>query len=250
MTFAFCKWSLIFAFICLSACKKKETPVEGVLLKEEPVPKITAPVLPSFPERKPYSTDNWLTGETVNGSDDPWVTRYLNAKDDEARLALIVEKEASGPDSLAPLLRKVLTEGNAALALQALESARMLQGEDALDILSGASSHSSEDIAVLAFEIARDTNDDIRLDIYANTVASPHPAVREQTYIQLSREQNKSVVPLLIEGLSDSSLEVRQTTRTSLFRIVGQEFQTSNEALVWWHANKQRFNERLVLNRP
>jgi hypothetical protein len=233
-------------FACLFACKKQETELGNSQSEKEPVPVKRAPVLPSvsIPQRERYSIDHWPSEKAA--SDDPWVQRFLAAKSETERIELIGEKEASGPEHLAPLIRRALQYGSEELAINALESARSLTGDDALDVLSGATTLSSENIAVIAFEISRNADDDIRLEIYKNTMTSPHTKVREMTMVELSRERNKLSIPLLIEGLSDTAPEVQESTRKSLLRIFEQEFQAANQAYVWWNENQHRYNENLV----
>ena len=198
--------------------------------------------MPARPD--PYRIAHWPKPDAP--ATDPWEKRFLAASSDEERVEIISEKATSDPKSLAPLLRRALQSESLAVGVEAINSSYGLRGANAIDILSGATSHTEEEIAILAAEAAREQPDlETRLEIYENFLASPHEPVRELAVIELSRQESKPAIDLLILGLLDPSAAIVDTTQQSLQRLFAREFLNAAEAKQWWAANQDKYGPKL-----
>ena len=192
----------------------------------------------------PYSVAHWP--DPAAPSTDEWETRYLEAASDADRIEIISEKQTSGPEFLAPLLRRALGSDSLPLNAQAIDSASVLTGQDAIDVLSGAARHESEEIAVLAAEAARELPYETRLVIFENNLSSPHERVRELSVVEFASLETKPSVDLLIRGLQDPAEGVVETTRKLLQRQFSQDFSSAAAAKRWWAEHQGEYNETLT----
>ncbi|MFT4549830.1 MAG: hypothetical protein ACI9UA_004344 [Pseudoalteromonas tetraodonis] len=227
--------------LAVSSCSggKEEPPAE---LEGRQGTVVTQPELVAL-RPEPYSIGHWPQPEST--TNDPWENKYLEANGDIDRIEIISEKQTGGPESLAPLLRRALRSKTLELNAQAIDSASVLRGEDAIDILSGATSHSSVEIAILAAEAARELPSETRMEIYENNLASPHEPVRELTVIELSRQESKPAIELLILGLLDPAEAVVETTNKGLERLFNRTFDSASAAKQWWAENQHEYSDTL-----
>lgn len=210
---------------------------ENVLI-EKPTQRRSVPLRP-----EPYSIKHWPVSRAESSA--PWEKKYIEANTDAERIEIVSEKATHGPEFLAPLLRRALRSESLELNAQAIDSAYLLSGVDAIDVLSGAACHSQEEIAILATEAAREQPLETRMKIYENTLASPHESVREIAIIDLSRENSKPAVDLLISGLLDPSKSINDTTNQALQRRFNRTFDSADAAMQWWNQNHHKYSDSL-----
>jgi len=202
-----------------------------------------SPSAPQLPER--YSDAHWPTASSA--PENEWVEKFINAETDEERIALLDQKEASGPEFLPSMIRRALKGSALPVKIQAIESTRHLEGEDAVDLLSVALSDESKDVSILAMEVARGAPFEDRLAVHKNAFGSPHPEVREMAIIELMRERNKIAFTSIFAGLDDPAPEVQEATSNALAKMLGQSFRSREVAATWWSNNAHRYNERMVM---
>lgn len=237
--------SFSIAIFCVSCSKRKEMPATAERASADEVEQRgQRALLPEYPEL--YSIEHWPNPRTASTT--PWEKKYLDAKTDAERIEIVSEKQTSGPEFLAPILRRALHSESLELCAQAIDSAYVLRGEDAIDVLSGAACHSPEEIAILATEAAREFPFETRIKIYENTLTSPHETVRELTVIELSREESKLAIDLLILGLLDPSKSIVDITNQGLQRRFHRAFDSASAAKLWWDENQHEYSDTLRHN--
>ncbi len=194
---------------------------------------------------EPYSTKDWPPPDAPPESE--WERRFLDADSDEARIAILVEKESSGPEHLAGLIRRALLGSTDAVQIRAVQSARMLRGAEAVDVLSGATESASADLRILALEIARDLPDtEKRVEVFKNTLASSDAEIRKRSAIELFRMRHKPAIPILLKGYAMDDADLSDTINGQLERLTRRRFDSYEEATTWWAGHSKRFDENLT----
>jgi HEAT repeat protein len=88
--------------------------------------------------------------------------------------------------------------------------------------------------------------EDTKISVYSAAIASKLDDVKQAAVPAIVEMFNPQAVDILIEGLKDSDPDFRQVVTQTLDLLIGQEFETYNQAKEWWSANRGRFDEELV----
>ena len=200
------------------------------------------------PAGVPYSTAHWPELGTL--SRDEAVIQFLDSDSDEQRIGIIKENESGESKSFSRLLRRALQGDSEAVRRQAILSARMLDPEEATDVLSAASNDAVPELAEAAIEVAGDVVEESRLEIYRNGLKSPHPNVRNLSVVEFANARPKYSIHDLFPSLEDTDPGVGRTTSDALKGIFERDFTTADDANAWWAKNAENYDERLNFVAP
>jgi hypothetical protein len=78
-------------------------------------------------------------------------------------------------------------------------------------------------------------------------MTSQHTDVRAGAATELMHTASQAAVDILITGLNDPDPELHNTIRSILNFKIGQEFDTYEQAIQWWNANRSLYNDDLTL---
>jgi len=175
---------------------------------------------------------------------------FLLATDDAGRIAAIDEKQSSGPEDLAPILRRALLTSSPEVRVQAVMATAVLGKKEAIDILAGAAADENSEVRHAAIERASERSPEVKEEVFEEIVEEgEHDDTRELVFRELAFRPTKGTIELLMAGLDDESPEVRRIANHSVRRDLQQEFGSTAEGLAWWTENQGNYDEHLQLVR-
>lgn len=173
---------------------------------------------------------------------------FMEADTAEAKLMVLDKLQSSDPDSLAPVLRRALADPNEKLRIQAVLMTPSLYSlpEDVTDILSAASYDESQEVRNYALEMTQEQAPGTKLGVYAATITSPFPEIRESTVLELGRVRTEASLLLLMKGLENKDPAFVAKVNDELSNMVDKRFDSIEEANQWWSSNSEKFDDRLI----
>lgn len=194
--------------------------------------------------RNSYVEDKWQLGDPTSESEQA----FEEAQTADAKLAILEKLQASDPDSLAPVLRRALLNPDENLRVQAVMMTPSLysSSEEATDILAAASCDESAEVRNYALEMTHEQSAETKLGVFATTLNSPLPEVRETTVIELGRIKSKPALELLFQGLGNQDPAFVAKVNDELSTLIDTRFQSLDQAIQWWKSNSEKFDDRLI----
>mgnify|MGYP002079336877 FL=1 len=138
-----------------------------------------------------------------------WLNRYAAARTDAEKADLLSEAMASEELSVRmALVLQALQTGSQEVRIEALRSLVGVSGQAQLAAYKMAFADDDPIVRDAALQIARDQEPEVRMPTYELALASPHPEVRQQTFVELTREPGKAAFEIYMRTLdaTDSSL--------------------------------------------
>jgi HEAT repeat protein len=191
-----------------------------------------------------FIEDNWRLGspETQGEID------FEAATTVEEKLEVAARIQATGPEELAPVLRRALLHPDENLRSQAVLMALGLTTtpEAATDILTAAANDQSENVRAYAMEVIREQQPEAQLDMFATTIHSPEKGVTTATVMELGRLHSKPAFSILIEGFKSGDPELAARINAEIRLVTDNQFSNYQEATAWWEANAEKFDDQLL----
>lgn len=182
----------------------------------------------------------------------PWLGRYAAARTDAERADLLSEAMASEELSVRmALVLKALQTGSQEVQIEALRSLVGVSGQAQMAAYKTALADEDEVVREAALQIARDQEPEVRMPTFELALASPHPEVRQQSFVELTREPGKAALEVFIRSLDaiDSSLRSQfwQHFSPQLQSLRKTPFSSTVEAQEWWKTVSHRYDDQLNL---
>lgn len=175
--------------------------------------------------------------------------------DDEKKISFLDEQKAKAtPPALADLAMRAMESSNQDVRRAALISVNQLQSSELLPVVRKALADSSAEMRLLALHEARMKTPVLRLNLLETAIKSEFADTRDGALIELSRENPKAAVPIMMEGLNSADADFRervwQEIAPNIQELRKSPFPNTTEALVWWNQVKDRFDPNMVLLDP
>lgn len=179
----------------------------------------------------------------------------FDSLNDDAKIKFLDEQKAKAvPPMLADLAMRAMESPNLDVRKAALASINQLQSSDLLPVVRRALADSSAEMRLLALHEARMKTPVLRLNLLETAIRSEFADTRDGALIELSRENPKAAVPVMMEGLNSPDADFRervwQEILPNIQALRKSPFPNSTEALAWWNQVKHRFDSNMVLLDP
>jgi len=106
--------------------------------------------------------------------------------------------------------------------------------------LSTAIKDESEDVRTAAIQLSAKKDPAIRLPVLQAGLVSEFEDVKAGAATELMNTPNTEAIPILITGLKDPDPDFHYTIQSILKSRTGQEFETYDQAIQWWNANRDK----------
>jgi len=174
---------------------------------------------------------------------------------DEAKVSFLDEQKAKAvPPVLADLAMRAMESPSEDVRKAALASINQLQSSDLLPVVRRALADSSAEMRLLALHEARMKTPVLRLNLLETAIRSEFADTRDGALIELSRENPKAAVPIMMEGLNSPDADFRervwQEILPNIQALRKSPFTNTTDALAWWNQVKDRFDSSMVLLDP
>lgn len=174
---------------------------------------------------------------------------------DDAKVSFLDEQKAKVvPPVLADLAMRAMESPNLDVRKAALASINQLQSSDLLPVVRRALADSSAEMRLLALHEARMKTPVLRLNLLETAIRSEFADTRDGALIELSRENPKAAVPVMMEGLNSPDADFRgrvwQEILPNIQALRKSPFPNTADALAWWNQVKDRFDSSMVLLDP
>lgn len=174
---------------------------------------------------------------------------------DEGKISFLDEQKAKAvPPVLADLALSAMESPSQDVRRAALASINQLQSSELLPVVRRALADSSAEIRLLALHEARMKAPVLRLNLLETAIRSEFADTRDGALIELSRENPKAAVPIMMEGLNSADADFRervwQEIAPNIQALRKPPFPNTREALAWWNQVKDRFDPNMVLLDP
>lgn len=181
-----------------------------------------------------------------------WLGRYAAARTDAERADLLSEAMASEELSVRmALVLKALQTGSQEVQIEALRSLVGVSGQAQMAAYKTALADEDAVVRDAALQIARDQEPEVRMPTFELALSSPHPEVRQQSFVELTREPGKAALEVFMRSLDtiDSSLRSQfwQHFSPQLQSLRKTPFTSTAEAQEWWKPLSHRYDDHLNL---
>ncbi len=212
----------------LSSCKDKQ---------EESVP--------PPPEQSPEPGGDISTLGAAPDSANAWITQFRAIEDDGQRLEFLADTLATGADDIEKIMAAALDDPSAEIRREAMQGTSSLDPDKLIPILAKAADDADEFVRDYAMTDMRRLPKEHHLKAYANTITSPHRDVRDKSIGFLANLQNHEGFELMLEAIRDGDEAAMEHVNRQAQALVGQSFQSHEQAVSWWRDNKDKFDEYL-----
>lgn len=143
------------------------------------------------------------------------------------------------------LIEKALRSRDEAVRLSVLGPLEEIEDPKCADLAVLALSDPSDAVRGRALDVIRGQPPDIQILSLSRAFQSASDDVKSEVLSLLELRADKAAVEVLLGGLKDSNLEFREEVKGVLQLLLDQEFSSYNQAMRWWKANRERFDEDL-----
>jgi len=234
---------LIIAMALLGACKREESESSSSRGSSRSRSAALSPSARANAKNS-YIEEKWKLGAPGTEGE-----RAFEAADTPEGKILVLDKlQSSDPASLPAVLRRALLSPDESVRIQAVMKTSSLQSmpAEATDILTAAASDESSEVRAHALEMSYEQTTEAKLDIFSATLTSPNNDVRDTTLLELGRLRSKPALETLFRGLNNSDPAFVSQVNHELTNLINQQFSSYQEAVDWWQANSEKFDERLI----
>ena len=197
----------------------------------------------------PYVEEAWPAGMDAGNE---WAEEFGRAGTPEEKMQVMWRKQVSGPEDLAVLVRLALREPDEPLRQEAVKLISSFAGYDGsladevTELVVGGVHDPSKEVRTLAMEAALELSPEVRLGVYAKTLAVPDEEIRRMTAVELGRMRSKAAFETLLSGLTHPDPAFQQVVNSEIELLVHRSFGSHDEAIQWWRQNEQDFTENLI----
>ena len=174
---------------------------------------------------------------------------------DDAKMAFLDDQKGkAAPPLLADLALRAMSSPNLNVRKAAMAAITHLQSNDLLPVVRTALGDASAEMRLLALHEARLKTPVLRLNLLETAIRSDFADTRDAALVELSRENPKAAVPIMMEGLNSPDAEFRarvwQEILPNIQALRKMPFPNATEAIGWWNQVKGRFDDSMVLLDP
>jgi hypothetical protein len=235
-----------------------QTPAKEVKPSAASTQQALKPTAPEPADLKPYEslkeTEEKVDFITEYADQHPesealMVYKVLDDNDVEVRTAameMLAMKELNDPNVIY-VAAKALKDSELQIRESAIEACSAVTDPAVGNVLIEALNDSSEEVRNAAIQAADQKEMPIRLPVLKAGITSQNEDVKEDAVSSLIDASTPEAVDILIEGLKDSNPEFRDSVKSAIDFLVSpdKEFETYDQAVKWWNANRNKFDNEL-----
>jgi hypothetical protein len=173
------------------------------------------------------------------------VRKALHDRDVEVRLAGMDLLAGRTSSEIIPLASQALGDKDPMVRKAAVLALETVKDPSTAKLLAGALNDPTEEVRVAVFDCIGDQDEAVKLTVFKAGIRSRFSDVKENTVTALMDLSCKGAVDVLILGLRDSDTEHRERINVALTFLIGQEFNSYEEAKNWWNSNRDNYDEHL-----
>jgi hypothetical protein len=149
-----------------------------------------------------------------------------------------------------PLIKAALADPDADVRLAAVNALAAITDSGAKALLMAALSDSEQEVREAVFAGLESQSADTRLDVYGAGIVSAYEDVWENVVSAILFAPTQDAMYVLLEGLREPGSEKHQRTNSALYFLLSEQFETYDEGLRWWDANRDRFDASVEEKMP
>ncbi len=180
----------------------------------------------------------------------PFLEEVINGDDEELSGQAIDMLAGNTSAQIIPVLEPALGSPVTENRLAAVRAVGQVRDDALVDFLGKVFENDDPDVRVSGFDALQDQPKERKLDIYDRALESSSDEVGVGAVGLLELESGRRSVDLLIEALDAPNPNVRDEAAFSLEFQFDRRFSDSGEARTWWSANRDRYDEDLMLKEP
>lgn len=104
---------------------------------------------------------------------------------------------------------------------------------------------SSEHVRAAALDVIGAKSTPVQEFVFAQSIRSPYKDVKEMTVDLILDMPSHNSAEILFQGLNDQDGDMREYVNSKVDFLFGKEFKNTDEALIWWEKNKDKYDEEL-----
>ena len=161
-----------------------------------------------------------------------------------AAVGMLANKGFYGPE-IVPVALKAMNDNDPKVRQQALEACANVTDPAVTDVLAAALDDQSEEIRIAAIQMTAQKPSAVSFPILEAGITSQYPDVKTGAATELMHAANPAALNALITALNDPDPDFHYTIKSMISSLVGQEFDTSEQAKKWWSENSSHFGKDL-----
>ncbi len=162
-----------------------------------------------------------------------------------AAMEELLKKGFYNPSDILPVVEKAMGDADPTIRQQAIDACAHINDPAVGDIIKLGLGDENEKVRVAAIQLAAQKDPAIRLPILEAGMASQYADVKAGAATELMNTPRKDAISILITGLKDTDPDFRYTIQSILNSRIGQEFESYDQAVQWWNANRDNFTDDL-----
>lgn len=148
--------------------------------------------------------------------------------------------------AILPLLEQGFGMADEDTRLAALAPLAKLNDPGAVELMGLAMNDAVEAVRSRVMEVAEQQTGDTQLASLAKGLTSAYQETQSQALSLLELRGDKAVIDVVLLGLETSNPEFKQEVNSALQFLVDREFETYQQGIQWWQANKNRYDDDLI----
>jgi HEAT repeat protein len=232
--------------------------IAPTVVKDNPLsPQVPKPNVPELADLKPFESlkiaDEKIDFITEYADEHPesaamMVYKVLDDNDVEVRTAameMLAMKELDDPN-IVYVAAKALKDNEPQIRQSAVEACTAVTDPAVGNVLTDALNDSSEEVRTAAIQVADQKEPAIRISVLKEGIASQYEDVKENAVSSLIDASSPAAMDVLITGLKDANPDFRDSVKSAINFLVSQEFDTYDQAIKWWNANRNKYDDELT----
>jgi hypothetical protein len=176
------------------------------------------------------------------------VDRALDDEDPGVRgsaMDELLKKGFYNAADILPVVEKAMGDADPVIRQKALDACAHINDPAVSGILEMALQDQSEDVRTAAIQRAAQQAPDIRLPVLEAGITSQYPDVKAGAATELMQTSSPAALNALITALNDPDPDFHHTIKSMINGLIGQGFDTSEQAQKWWNENSSNFGNNL-----
>jgi hypothetical protein len=184
----------------------------------------------------------WALAET-------WQHEFALADTGELQREVLGLAQQIGSESFLAVLSQALASSEQLVRLEAARSLAFLHEHELLTGVTIAICATDAEVRDEVMQVVSATGPTLQADLLRQTLSSSYADVQERTVELLAEHPSPTFFAILVEGMRTPDAHLGAITRDAIEAIVDRHFENSEEATRWWTANRNRYDEMMLLAR-
>lgn len=184
----------------------------------------------------------WAMAET-------WQHEFAMADTGELQREVLGLAQQIGSEAFLAVLSQALASSEQLVRLEAARALAFLHERELLTGVTIAICATDREVRDEVMQVVSAAGPTLQADLLRQTLSSSYPDVQERAVELLAEHPSPIFFAILLEAMRTPDPRMRPVIRDAIETIVDRHFEDAEEATRWWTANRDRYDEMMLLAR-